>query len=551
MNLKQGTLLQGGRYRIEKVLGQGGFGITYLAEQTSLNDKVAIKEFFMKEHCNRNAGTSQVTVGSTGSHGLVENFRNKFIKEARNIRKLRHHNIVNIIDVFEENGTAYYVMEYLEGGNLDSRVKSNGPLDEATAVACIRQVADALAEVHSNKLLHLDLKPENIMLNGKGEAVLIDFGIAKHYDDSGAQTTSGLVGLSDGYAPMEQYKKGGVSSFSPATDIYSLGATLFRLITGNKPPHASDVNDDGLPALPDGISPAVRGAIEAAMQPKRKERPQSIEEFLSLLDGAKIDTNPVKPTNDGETEIVFEPVTIVETPVVPQEQDSKESPVTNEQSKVKWIDFEEFCDTKGYPLKKMKQVDRIFPFIYTIWAMTLICLVWFVIDMGYHHSEPFSSKIGIMIAHYDSREMIWYAGSGPGPVYTTLDILSIISIIPFLLFLRLKLHHRINVININNVQDTLSSIKLIQSKDALLGLSLWEENKSRSLLGMKYSNIARINDDTFICTRNGLHGVYNATKKKMLIPVSYESIKLQDGKIVATRGGVVSVFTDHGYRVVE
>ena len=521
MNLHSGSLLQDGRYRIEKVLGQGGFGITYLGVQTSLDDKVAIKEFFMKEHCNRNAGTSQVTVGSTGSHGLVENFRNKFIKEARNIRKLRHHNIVNIIDVSEENGTAYYVMEYLEGGNLDSRVKSNGPLDEATAVACIRQVADALAEVHSNKLLHLDLKPENIMLNGKGEAVLIDFGIAKHYDDSGAQTTSGLVGLTDGYAPMEQYKKGGISSFSPATDIYSLGATLFRLITGNKPPHASDVNDDGLPALPDGISPAVRGAIEAAMQPKRKERPQSIEEFLSLLDGAKIDTNPVKPTNDAETEIVVEPVTFVETPVVPQEQDSKESPVTNGQSEVKWIDIAEFCENNNYPFRKLVFYFGFKRFVITAW-ITL-----FILASGVFGDNDVVDGIG-----------------------NTLAGISTISTLVLLFFLGYR-RFRINILSIRDIQRCSSSIKIIRNKAGFYGVSFWEEKGARLLLKMQYSNIARINDDIFICTRDGLHGVYNATKKKMLIPVSYESIKLQDGKIVATRGGLVSVFTDRGYRVVE
>ena len=528
MNLHSGSLLQDGRYRIEKVLGQGGFGITYLGVQTSLDDTVAIKEFFMKEHCNRNAGTSQVTVGSTGSHGLVENFRNKFIKEARNIRKLRHHNIVNIIDVFEENGTAYYVMEYLEGGNLDSLVKSRGPLDEATAVAYIRQVADALAQVHSNKLLHLDLKPENIMLNGKGKAVLIDFGIAKHYDNSGAQTTSGLVGLSDGYAPMEQYKKGGISSFSPATDIYSLGATLFRLITGNRPPHASDVNDDGLPALPGGISPAVRGAIEAAMQPKRKERPQSIEEFLSLLDGVKIDTKPVKPANDGETEIVVEPVTIVETPVVPQEQDSKKSPATNEQSKVRWMDFMQFCDNVGISFGRIRfcSIARRVALIswivsLSVWSLAMILLP----CMGsYIHAfrDIFLSVVFII----------------------SLIIALICSIIaPFYLSM--------SVNGLRDIQDTSSHIKMIRNRKERLGLAELKGKKLKSRLKMQYSNITRINDDTFICTRSGQHGVYNATKKKMLVPVSYESIKLQDGKIVATRGGVVSVFTDRGYRVVE
>ena len=284
MELKIGTLLKRGDYVIEKVIGQGGFGITYLACQTGLERKVAIKEFYMKEHCNRDDGNSFVSVPSLGSKELVERFRQKFLKEARIIASFESRNIVNIIDVFEENGTAYYVMEFLEGKTLSYLVSERGILDEVIAVEYIRQIAGALSEVHSRNLLHLDIKPANIMLNNKGCAVLIDFGISKHYDENGSQTSSGLVGISDGYAPMEQYKKGGLESFSPSTDIYSLGATLYKLLTGQNPPHASDVNDEGLPVLPQEISAPVRRAIKAAMEPKRKDRPQSVGEFLSLLE---------------------------------------------------------------------------------------------------------------------------------------------------------------------------------------------------------------------------------------------------------------------------
>ena len=144
MNLQSGVFLKNGEYKIEKILGQGGFGITYLGVQKSLDDKVAIKEFFMKEHCNRDAATSKVSVGSVGSREIVDSFRNKFTKEARNIRKLKHRNIVSIIDVFEDNDTAYYVMEYFERGNLKELVDRYGPLDETAAVAYVRQLASAL-----------------------------------------------------------------------------------------------------------------------------------------------------------------------------------------------------------------------------------------------------------------------------------------------------------------------------------------------------------------------------------------------------------------------
>ena len=200
MHLQAGALLGGGKYKIEKVLGQGGFGITYLAEQTSLGRRVALKEFFMKEHCDRETSTSYVTVPSAGSRELVERFREKFIKEARQIATFENSHIVRVIDVFEDNGTAYYAMEYLDGKSLESIVREQGSLSEADVVKYIRDIADALSEVHARNFLHLDVKPANVMLNKKDEAVLIDFGISKHYDDSGSQTSSGLMAFSDGNA---------------------------------------------------------------------------------------------------------------------------------------------------------------------------------------------------------------------------------------------------------------------------------------------------------------------------------------------------------------
>ena len=283
--LKPGSELQGGKYRILSVLGQGGFGITYAAEQVALGRRVALKEFFMEEYCNRDSTTSQVSIGSEGSRETVECFRAKFVKEAKMIAGLDHRNIIRIYDVFEENGTAYYVMEYLSGGSLLDLQRSEERLPEDEALACIRQAASALEYIHSMKINHLDIKPGNILLDGKGRAVLIDFGLSKRYDIEGNQTSTTPVGISHGYAPLEQYKPGGVGTFSPATDIYSLGATLYRLLTGQTPPDADVINDEGFPSNPGYVSGKVWKAMEAAMQPRRKDRPQSIAEFLKILDG--------------------------------------------------------------------------------------------------------------------------------------------------------------------------------------------------------------------------------------------------------------------------
>ena len=224
--LQPQTTLQSGKYKIIRVLGQGGFGITYLAEQVMLGRKVAIKEFFYKEYCDSEEGTSHVTLGTQSNRETVMRFREKFLKEARTISQLDHPNIIKIHDIFEENNTAYYVMEYIEGENLSELVKRQGALPEATAVAYIKKVADALAYIHARSINHLDVKPGNIMLRQRDQQiVLIDFGLSKQYDDVGSQTSSTPVGISLGFAPIEQYRAGGVNSLPK--QIYILWVQLY------------------------------------------------------------------------------------------------------------------------------------------------------------------------------------------------------------------------------------------------------------------------------------------------------------------------------------
>ena len=285
MELQPGTYLQGDKYRIIRALGSGGFGITYLAEHELAERKVCIKEFFPKEFFNRNDDSRSISLGSQGSAKIMDAYKAKFIKEAKTIARLKHPNIIHIHDVFEENNTAYYVMEYIEGESLSDLVKRCGALVEAEAVRYIRSVAEALGYIHERKIMHLDVKPANVMLNSEdGQVVVIDFGLSKQYDEEGHQTSSTPVGISAGFAPMEQYQQGGVKEFSPETDIYSLGATLYYLVTGQVPPQAVCVADEGLPELPAHLSSGVRNAIERSMTFQRKHRPHSAKEFLALLE---------------------------------------------------------------------------------------------------------------------------------------------------------------------------------------------------------------------------------------------------------------------------
>ena len=301
MQLKPNTELQNGKYRIVRVLGQGGFGITYLAEHTMLEKYVAIKEFFPKEYCDRENTTSHVTLGSKNTAELVRALKNKFIKEAKNISKLRHPNIITIHDIFEENSTAYYVMEFIDGQSLSKSIETKGAIDESSAVNYIVKISDAVAYMHSLSMNHLDLKPANIMIRSNdGEPVLIDFGLSKQYDASGGQTSTTPVGISHGYAPIEQYRPGGVATFTPQTDIYALGATLYALLAGNTPPHYSDILEDGLPALPSYVSSSTKEAIEHAMEIKKNKRPESIAIFLEELGATEnqsdsFESDDVKP----------------------------------------------------------------------------------------------------------------------------------------------------------------------------------------------------------------------------------------------------------------
>ena len=343
--LAAGTSLQGGRYVVERVLGQGGFGITYLCQHTGLGKQVAIKEFFFAQFCERQGDTSHVTVPTAGNRELVEKFRRKFVKEARLIagKLSQAPSVVNVSDVFDENGTSYYVMDYIEGRSLAEVLKKRGRLGEAEAIGIIEQVGKALAYVHSCGINHLDIKPANIMMSRTtGRAVLIDFGVAKQYDaTTGEATTTTPVGRTPGYAPLEQYSLSGVSSFTPQSDIYSLGATLYKLVTGNTPPEATAMPKDAVLPYPEDVSAPVRRAITAAMQSHKEDRPARVEDFLQLLHSQpkpKPIPRPKPKPDDDTTDIDDKPeVIVVDTEPKPVSDSDPVQAPEPEQPRRKWL----------------------------------------------------------------------------------------------------------------------------------------------------------------------------------------------------------------------
>ena len=310
MHLATNTLLQGGKYKIVRFIAAGGFGCTYEALHVALKKRVAIKEFFVSDFCNRDS-TGRVSVATDSKRDLVAKLKGKFYDEACAVASLDHTGIVHVSDVFEENGTAYFVMDYIDGRSLAEIVKAEGPMSEARALGYIRQVCDALNYVHSNNRLHLDIKPNNIMVTGNDRAILIDFGVSKQYDEASGENTSTLLGCTPGYAPPEQMSQN-IKHFYPATDVYSLGATLYDLLTGEVPPDAAKrtSEEEELQPLPQTISAPTRAAVYAALELSKKKRPQSVAAFASLLDNG-VAPKPVpkpkpapapKPKDKGETQ---------------------------------------------------------------------------------------------------------------------------------------------------------------------------------------------------------------------------------------------------------
>ena len=315
MHLKHGAVLQGGKYRIVKVLGAGSFGVTYLAKTKvignfgAIETSVAIKEFFASELNTRLADGS---VREMSGNSLAFKYMKKFAEEADKISLLKEHpGIVKVLETFSENNTCYYVMEYKDGGSLREYVDGNGGVPESEAIEMIRKIGDALSYMHSRKMLHLDLKPGNVMMDSDGSLCLIDFGLSRHFENEESESTTGIGLGTVGYAPIEQagYNSSDVRKDIPVTiDIYALGATFYKILTGKTPPPSYELLQSFPSAALEakGISAKTIEAIKKAMSPIPSFRPQTVSEFLLMLDK---DYKPSVPsvTEEEKTEIFLDP----------------------------------------------------------------------------------------------------------------------------------------------------------------------------------------------------------------------------------------------------
>lgn len=322
--LAAGTILHSPNhsYTIRRVLGKGGFGITYLVDtqlrmgNIDFRQSFALKEHFVDMYCYRQENSQCIGYHPSKARE-VELSKRAFISESQRLQKLgiKHPNIVKVDEVFEANGTAYYVMEYLRGKSLAEHVHSasDGRLDLDHTAALMRPICEAVAMLHANRVAHYDIKPQNIMIEqdsyGSIRPVLIDFGLAKHYDGQG-QATSSIVsgGYTPGYAPNEQYQ--GLSSFAPTADVYALAATICFCLTGQTPAKAAELNLDTLSEdlLLKGVDDSIVNVLCRAMEFRPVDRPADAGVLTAALFGGNFSVGTLCSESHEETELQVPPV---------------------------------------------------------------------------------------------------------------------------------------------------------------------------------------------------------------------------------------------------
>jgi protein kinase-like protein len=272
-------------YRIESLLGTGSFGLTYLATDTNLSSRVALKEYLPEEFAER--GVDNAVQPKLGA--ATESFQwglRRFMDEARTLASLRHPNIVRVMRFFEANSTGYMVMELAEGKPLPEWIQARRPLPQEALLALVLPLLDGLEAIHKSQYLHRDIKPTNILVRGDGSPVLLDFGSARRLDGDSRELT---VVVTPGYAPFEQYHTQGKQG--PWSDLYALGGVMYWMVTGDKPVEAAArVREDTLPPAKQATgaqlySAGLLAAIDWALKPHENERPQGVADFRRALLG--------------------------------------------------------------------------------------------------------------------------------------------------------------------------------------------------------------------------------------------------------------------------
>ena len=360
--LPVGSILQMGKYRIDSYLASGGFGNTYVITNLQFDERYALKEFFIRGISERDDNNTTVSVSNRTNISQFEGQKEKFKKEARRLRKLHNPHIIGVHDLFEENGTAYYVMDYIDGESLAARLKrTHTPLSEQETLDVLSQVLVALSEIHNMGIWHLDLKPANILIDKHGSVALIDFGSSKQFTADGSGTTTTSMCYTPGYAPTEQVDQN-LERIGAWTDLYSLGATLYNLLTNQQPPSVSDIQDGDAFDFPFEVSEKTRYLVAWMMKPQRSLRPQSVAEVQDFLQKPFVIEKPQVEEYDDTTRFVKS---------VPKEDiDEKEAPVEYD-----------FSDLEEKPYKK--------------WIIMAVVCIMAIVGVYFYYSKPSAKTASI------------------------------------------------------------------------------------------------------------------------------------------------------------
>lgn len=311
--LAQGTKLLHGQYQIERFLGRGGFGITYLARD-SLDRQVVIKECFPSELCCR--VDSKVQSRSLSNNQKYSTVVSHFVREARRLAKFKHHNIVGVHQVFEENNSAYMALDFIDGTDFQSILESDPDRMTPQLIQQLLRVSlKAIDYIHKQSILHRDLSPDNFLLDSDDNVTLIDFGAAREYASSEACGLSAMIAVKEGYSPHEFYLTDAKQDHS--SDLYSLGATFYKLVTGKAPPDSQTrlaalaAEDDdpyqplagSLDAYSDAYSESFLSSLDQALMFLQQNRIQTAEDWIEMLDAQPVWHPTIQPDRDLQSKI--------------------------------------------------------------------------------------------------------------------------------------------------------------------------------------------------------------------------------------------------------
>ncbi len=545
--LPKGTLLAL-QYTIIGHIGCGGFGKTYLVEDKLGNRKV-IKEFFISSMCTRDEASNSVTISVDENRMTYEEQLERFKNEAIRIHSLSHPHVVKVSAFFEDNNTAYYVMDYIEGESLAKKI-SKEKLSEQRISRYMHQLLAALDYIHSKGLTHLDIKPGNIMVDKDDNVVLIDFGASKMYNAQSinkSMMSSMRPPYTSGYAPAEQ-ENGNVKDMGTWCDIYALGATLYTLYTGKRPNTPYEIFSQGEFPKITNASAKMQEVIEKSMAYMVKNRIKTVVEFCKVLDGEVMDATKIENEIDATKNDVSQ-----------GEQEEIPPRSLNNIKHIDWIGIGQF-------LFQNKRIDIVYKCINKYFRLFFIITV--AIEALLLIAATYLTEICIengSISYFfakvlDDMEILNANGNYYDPAYdyATYDLdgygLSILLILFGLavIALILSIIYKNSILkDVYAIEESDNKFLRVRDEKGKVGLCKNIKYYIKEIMPIEYDAIYPCDDKVYICEQRGKKGVYNVELKKMMVPIENDEIEITtDNKLLVHKNGIITKYTTKGFKVI-